>query len=71
MCPQPWTKILARRLAYEGNIHHTAIVTAVVDGHIYYTQHSTPQQNADLNLREPLNAQRGNQTVRVVQPAGG
>jgi hypothetical protein len=41
-----------------------------LDGHIYYTQHSGEQQNADLNLREPIYAQQaGPQTIRVVQPA--
>lgn len=34
-------------------IHHAAVVTAVVDGHIYYTQHSGDAQNADFNLRQP------------------
>lgn len=35
------------------NIHHAAVVTAVVDGHVYYTQHTPGAENADLNLREP------------------
>ncbi|WP_327292777.1 amidase domain-containing protein [Streptomyces sp. NBC_01198] len=34
-------------------IHHAAVVTAVVDGHVYYTQHSGSAQNADLDLRQP------------------
>lgn len=50
-------------------IHHAAVVTAVLDGHVYYSQHSTPAQNADWNLRGSFYSDIGNpQTPIVVRP---
>lgn len=50
-------------------IHHAAVVTAVVDGHVYYSQHSTPAQNADWNSRETFYDEVGNpQTPIIVRP---
>jgi hypothetical protein len=50
-------------------IHHAAVVTAVVDGHVYYTQHSGSAENADFNLRQPtLERTRGPNPPIVVRP---
>ncbi|WP_243772766.1 amidase domain-containing protein [Actinomadura barringtoniae] len=55
---------------HEG-IHHTAVVTAVVDGHVYYTQHSGGAQNADWTARQTmyneLGDPQGASVIRVRQ----
>lgn len=50
-------------------IHHAAVVTAVVNGHVYYTQHSGSAENSDLNLRQSMYDQAGDpQSPIVVRP---
>jgi hypothetical protein len=51
-----------------GNIHHVTVVTAVVDGHLYYTQHTPDQVNSDLTGRQPLDVDNeGPQQVIAVR----
>lgn len=51
------------------NVHHAAVVTAVVDGHVYYTQHTGGAVDADLNLREPTyDVTDGQNTPIFVRP---
>ena len=51
------------------NVHHAAVVTAVVDDHVYYTQHTGGAVDADLNLREPTyDITDGRNTPIVVRP---
>jgi hypothetical protein len=47
-------------------IHHTAVVTAVVDGHVFYTQHSGGAQNASWNDRQIMYNQQGNPQQAIV-----
>ncbi|HUK72425.1 MAG TPA: amidase domain-containing protein [Streptosporangiaceae bacterium] len=58
----------------EQGIHHAAVITAVVNGHVYYTQHSGGQENADLSLRQTMYNQLGDPqdaiVVRPVQDSG-
>jgi hypothetical protein len=52
-----------------GTVHHAAVVTSVVDGTIYYTQHSGNQIDASLDGRDGVNALNGGQNkVHVVRP---
>ncbi|GLW27488.1 amidase domain-containing protein [Actinoplanes regularis] len=46
-----------------GTVHHTAVVTAVVDGDIRYTQHNINQVNASLDARAPIAELGGSQDV--------
>ncbi len=52
-----------------GTVHHTAVVTAVVDGDIRYTQHNIDQGNASLGARDPI-ARLGDSrdVIHVVRP---
>jgi len=51
-------------------IYHSVVVTAVVDGLVYYTQHTPGQVDADWSLRQTLDSDRGiDSRVIVVQPA--
>lgn len=60
--------ILFFRDSAEG-IHHAAVVTAVLDGHIYYTQHSNPAQNTDWSYRSTVYGETGDaQTPIIVRP---
>ncbi|MDH6117305.1 hypothetical protein ABH930_001710 [Kitasatospora sp. GAS204A] len=54
----------------QGNIHHTAIVTAVTpDGDVRYTQHSDPRLNVSLSGRnEHETRAEGQQNVLFVRP---
>ena len=52
-----------------GHVHHTAIVTSVVDGDVRYTQHSGNQLNASLDGRAPVNElSGGKQRIHIVRP---
>src|SRR5262249_2934347 len=52
-----------------GTVHHAAVVTAVVDGDIRYTQHSGEQLNASLDGREPeFQEENGQQKVHIIRP---
>ncbi|WP_203739172.1 amidase domain-containing protein [Actinoplanes cyaneus] len=52
-----------------GDVHHSAMVTAVVDGDIRYTQHNIDQVNASLGARGPIGAlDGGHDVVHVVRP---
>lgn len=54
--------------AGNGNIHHATVVTSVVGGHIYYTQHTHDQVNSDLTGRQPLDVDNeGPQQVVAVR----
>ena len=49
-------------------IHHTAIVTAVVDGQVFYSQHSDSMQNGSIDVRDPsLEAGDGRQQMHFVR----
>jgi WD40 repeat protein len=51
-------------------IHHAAVVTAVVNGHVFYTQHSGSAENSDWNLRQSMYNQTGDpQSPIVVRPS--
>jgi Putative amidase domain len=50
-------------------IHHAAVVTGVLNGHVYYSQHSDPAQNADWDIRRTFYDEVGNpQTPIIVRP---
>jgi hypothetical protein len=51
-------------------IHHASVVTAVVDGQVYYSRHSAPAQNADWNVRETFYAEIGNPQTPIIVRAG-
>jgi hypothetical protein len=52
-----------------GTVHHAAVVTSVVDGQIFYTQHSSNQLDASLDGRNPVNALNGGfNHAHVVRP---
>jgi hypothetical protein len=52
-----------------GTVHHSAVVTAVVDGDIRYTQHSGEQLDASLDGREPqFEEGSGHQKIHIVRP---
>jgi hypothetical protein len=52
-----------------GSVHHTAVVTSVVDGDIRYTQHSGNQLHASLDGRGGVNALTGGtQRIHIVRP---
>jgi hypothetical protein len=52
-----------------GTVHHSAVVTAVVDGDIRYTQHSGEQLNASLDGREPeFQEENGRQKIHIIRP---
>ncbi|WP_218827159.1 amidase domain-containing protein [Actinoplanes regularis] len=52
-----------------GDVHHSAMVTAVVDGDLRYTQHNIDQVNASLGARAPIGALGGgHDVVHVVRP---
>jgi hypothetical protein len=52
-------------------IYHSAVVTAVVNGQVFYSQHTPGEQNASWGSRQgmPANASPGNPTsIIIVQP---
>jgi hypothetical protein len=52
-----------------GTVHHTAVVTSVVDGDVRYTQHSRDQQNASFDGRRPLyELTEGGKRIHIVRP---
>jgi len=52
-----------------GTVHHAAVVTAVIDGDIRYTQHTTNQINASLDGRSGVNEiDGGRQTIHIIRP---
>lgn len=52
-------------------IYHSAVVTAVVNGQVFYSQHTPGEQNASWGSRQymPADANPGNPTsIIIVQP---
>lgn len=51
-----------------GEVHHAAVVTGVVDGDIRYTQHSGNQINASFDGRAPIfESEEGKQKIHIIR----
>jgi hypothetical protein len=54
----------------DGGIYHSAVVTAVVNGQVFYSQHTPGEQNASWASRQyvPATANPANPTSIIIQP---